>query len=192
MVLIIQYIIGFCLLGVALYFSMRAFTTGPSGIADLFISLPFAIAAYIFLKDLLINPIVKKFESFYLPKGFDNGPEYSLVDTFIQRQDYPEALKMLNAILEENPDSSLGYYKKCVLLYEKMNQLENAIQTAYARFSAPELNPKDEKLIFLTLDILSDNSYFKEEKELIAQILPKMNDISIKSRLMKRNENLQV
>jgi hypothetical protein len=192
MLLIIQYIIGFCLLGVALYFSMHAFNSGANGIVDLLISLPFAMAAYIFLKDLFINPILKKFESFYLPKGFNTGPEYSLVDTLIQRNDFTEALNVLNEVLQENPESSLGYYKKCALLYERMNQQENALQVAYLRLSVPKLTIKDERLILLTLDILADNSYTKEAKKLLVQIIPKIDDANIKSRLNKRNESLQV
>lgn len=192
MLLVIKYIIGFCLLGVALYFSMHAFNSTNNGILDLLISLPFAIAAYIFLKDLFINPILKRIESFYLPKGFNTGPEYSLVDTLIQRHDFTEALKVLNEVLQKNPESPLGYYKKCALLYEKMNQQENALQVAYFRLSVPELTTKDERLILLTLDILTDNSYTKEAKKLLAQTIPKIDDANIKSRLTKRNESLQV
>lgn len=192
MVLLVQYIIGFVLLIFALYNSSLAFSSGIGGIANLIIAIGAALASFILLKDLYFAPLVSRLERMFYPQGVDTGSDFSAVDTLIYQQDFRGALAWLDEYLQSHENSSKGHYKKCSLLYDKMKDQEAAVTAGCIGLSQEKLGEDDERLIFLTLDILSEMGRLQQEVELIEQILKRIDKKALVSRLMLRRDSLSL
>lgn len=191
MVRFIQYTIGFLLLIYALYNSTLAFAGNSyADIFNLFIAVGAAAASYIFLKDLLFAPILKRVERLFYPEGFDTGSDFSRMDTLIYKEDFIGALKLVDEHLGEKPDCAKGYLKKCQIQYDYLKDAEATLVTGYKRLNSRELNEEDERLIFLVLDILEENQKFEDAKIVIKTVIDKLKHKTLIERLEQRLQNL--
>ncbi|MCM8530110.1 MAG: hypothetical protein NE330_03025 [Lentisphaeraceae bacterium] len=191
MVLIIQYIIGFALLAFALFNSMLAFNGGGlENLFNLFIAMGAGLASFIFLKDLWFAPIVNRIEKVFYPDGIDTGTDFSKVDSLIYKKDFQGALALIDEDVLNSKFASKAYYKKCQILHDYLQDIDQTLVVAYERLNSEKLVSEDERLIFLVLDIL-DESEKQAALDLIKMLKLKINDDKILQRLKLRQQTLK-
>ena len=190
-VLTVQYTLGFGLMAAAMCYSSKAFTAGSiDGIADLLTSITLGIFGFVFLKDLILSPVERLVGGlFYSNKG-EVKHDFSQIDGHIVRHEYGKAQELLSKLIEEHPEESQAYFKSCELYYDKMKNAACALEIAYHRLNSDSVSLADEKLLFLTVDILEEGGNVAHAVELLNSMTQKTPHVKLQAAIHRRLASL--
>ena len=180
----VQYFIGFSLWALSFFLSARAFV--QLNILDIFISVFCGLLAFIFTKDFFLYPVAKMTERFFYSAGGDYHDELSHVESLITDHRYELAREELLQYIAENPESSLAYHRLVALLNDHLHESELALELAYKRLNAGKLAREDDKLIFLTVDILEELQQLPHAEQLLESVISKVADKMLRTSLQER------